>query len=351
MKKLIGMMLVMATLFSCKKEKEEVVNEVVSNPETGYLHGKFLVNEGSFGSNNASISYINETGELANDIFLQVNGFELGDVLQSFLVIGEKGYAVLNGSQKVEVIDMKTMQHIDAITGVSYPRHIIDLGNGSAFLTDGSNEGNIRIIDLSTNEITGSIPVGMGPEKMIKKDQYVYVCNSGGWGLDHTISVIDINTDLVVATIEVGDRPMDLVVDNQGYIWVMCSGNDSWMTGGETMASLYRINTESNSVITSEVIGAPGVHPKVISATSNGEIIYFENNGVRSIALNADEPVESTFLTDAIGSLDIDPANGDVWISSVSDFVNPSTVKCYSSIGTLKSSYEAGIGTSAVVFN
>ncbi len=351
MKKIIGVILIVTTLFSCKKEKEETTNEIMTNPDTGYLHGKFLVNEGSFGSNNASISYINESGELVNDIFLQVNGFELGDVLQSFIVIGEKGYAILNNSQKVEVIDMKTMHHIDAVTGLSYPRHMIDVGNGKAYLSDGSLEGTIHIIDLNTNDIVGSIPVGIGPEKMVKKGQYVYVCNSGGWGLDHTVGVIDISTNAVVTNIEVGDRPMDLVADSHGFIWVMCSGNDSWMTGGETMATLYRINSETNTVIASEVIGTSGVHPKVISSSSNGEMVYYENNGIHSIALNADEPVENTFLTDAIGSLDIDPSNGDVWISSVSDFVNPSTVKCYSSTGNLKSTFEAGIGTSAVVFN
>jgi YVTN family beta-propeller protein len=352
MKKIVIVIFVTSCLFSCKKENEDVSStESVSNPETGYLHGKFLVNEGNFGSSNASLSYVNNAGEIINDVYLQENGFELGDLLQSFEVIGERGYAVLNNSEKLVIIDLKSMHFQDEITGIDYPRYLINVGNGKAYLSSGAMAGQVYVIDLNTNSITGSIPVGQGPEKMIKLGNYVYVCNSGGWSLDNTVSVIDIATSSVVATIIVGDRPMDVVADMQGYVWVMCSGNDSWMTGGETLASLHRISSTTNDVVTSEVIGEAGEHPKFIAASASGDKVYFEDAGIRVIDLTVEEPVDAIFLNETIGSLDIDFTNGDIWISSVSDFVNPSSVRCYSSNGSLKSTFEAGIGTNAVVFN
>jgi hypothetical protein len=337
---------------SCKKDKEE--NTTLpqnTNPETGYLYGAFVVNEGSFMSNNGSMSYVDAQNEITNDVYLQVNGFELGDVLQSFMVSGNEGYAVLNNSQKVVVVDMKTMTHTAEITGFDYPRYLQDLGNGKAYLTNGNMAGDIKVINLATKEIEGSITVGNGPEKMLKVGNEVFVCNSGGWDLDHTISVIDISSGSVIHTIEVGDRPMDLVQDASGDIWVLCAGNDSWMTGGETLASLYRINSNSHIVEANQTIGSVGVHPKNIAVDATGNVIYFENNGVFSFQPLSAEPVFTSFISEPVGSLDVNPSTGDVWTSSVSDFTNPSTVTCRNAQGNIRFTLEAGIGANAVVFN
>jgi YVTN family beta-propeller protein len=351
-KKLLLVSLISISLFSCKKKEEQNddLNNTPNVEDTGYLHGKFIVNEGNFMSNNGSISYIGASG-IVNEVYQMVNGLELGDVLQSFTVIGERGYAVLNNSQKIVVVDLKTMSHVATISGLDYPRYVIDGGNGLAYVSNGSGDGSVFIIDLSSNTIQGNITVGKGPEKMWLDGDHLFVCNSGGWELDNSISVIDVNTNTVVSTIVVGDRPMDLTQDLTGDIWVMCSGNDSWMTGGETMASLYRINIDALAVETFTVIGTSGIHPKHIASNAAGSVIYYEQDGVKSITLSSDEPTESVFLSEGIGSIDVDPSNGDVWTTSVSDYVNPSSVTCRGADGTLKASYTAGLISTAVVFN
>ena len=349
--KLIMISFIFLTLFSCKKKEDENVETTTPTSEdTGYLHGKFVVNEGNFLSNNGSISFIGED-EILNDVYQIVNGVELGDVLQSFTVIGERGYAILNNSQKIVVVDLKSMQHVATITGMDYPRYLIDGGNGSAYITNGSFAGQVYILDLASNTLTGNIPVGNGPEKMWLDGDHLFVCNSGGWDLDATVSVIDVNTNAVINTIDVGDRPMDIVQDFSGDIWVMCSGNDGWMVGGETLASLYRINHTSQVVETNSVIGSAGVHPKHIAANAAGTIIYYELNGIKSVTLGEDEPVEATFLNESVGSIDVDPSTGDIWTTSVSDYVNPSVISCYSTTGELKASYTAGLISSSIIFN
>lgn len=342
--------LVTISLFSCKKKEEDKPETNTTPTDTGYLYGKFVVNEGNFLSNNASISYIGDQG-LINEVYQAVNGVELGDVLQSFTIIGDNGYAVLNNSQKIVVVDLKTMQHITSVSGLDYPRYMVDGGNGMAYISNGSGSGQVFMMNLTDHSLAGSIDVGKGPEKMLRDGDLLYVCNSGGWELDASVSVIDINTNTVINTISVGDRPMDLVRDHTGDIWVLCSGNDSWMTGGETMASLHRINVGSLSVESAVVIGSAGVHPKNMASNSTGTVIYYELNGVRSVTLSNEEPVESTFINEAVGSIDVDPVSGDVWTSDVSDYVNPSIITQRRANGEVVATYSAGIISSGVVFH
>lgn len=350
MKKLIYVFMTTVIFISCKKKNEEpLVN--IGSPDTGYLHGTFVINEGSFMNNNSSISYINSSDVIINDIYLQANEFELGDVLQSFTVIGERGYAVLNNSQKIEVIDMKTMHYHSTITGLDYPRHLLDVGNGKAYITNGSLAGEVKVINLSDQALVSSIAVGNGPEKMLLKGNYVYVCNSGGWDLDSTVSVIDISTNTLATTIRVGDRPMDITSDHNGNIWVICSGNESWMAGGETAPSCYKINGISNLVSDSILFNVIGGRPKNIASSPSGATIYFDNGGVSTLEVDAIPIALSSILNSDVGSLDIHPVSGDIWTSTVSDFTNPSTVKQYTSSGVLKATFQTGIGTNGVVFN
>ncbi len=350
MKKLVYLLIATVILVSCKKKNEESVI-VVGDPDTGFLHGAFVVNEGSFLNNNASISYIGSADEISNDIYLQSNGFELGDVLQSFTVINEQGYAVLNNSQRVEVMDMKTMRYQASISGLDYPRYLLNVGNGTAYITNGSISGDVKVINLNDRSIVTSIAVGNGPEKMIILGNYVYVCNSGGWDLDSTISVIDISTNLVSSVITVGDRPMDITSDHNGNIWVICSGNESWMTGGETAPSCYKISGVTNQVVDSVVFALGGIKPKNVAISPAGTTLYLDIDGVSTIDVDANPNNTINFTSANVGSLDVNPTNGDLWISSVSDFTTPSTVKQYSSSGVLKNTFLAGIGTNGVVFN
>jgi len=91
-----------AMLTSCKKDEEPQIEEPFFED---YATGAYVVNEGAFLDNNASITHISNAGTVTNDVYYQVNGVELGDVFQSFAAIGDRGFAILNNSQKIEVVD------------------------------------------------------------------------------------------------------------------------------------------------------------------------------------------------------------------------------------------------------
>lgn len=351
MKNKLFLLCIVFSFFSCKKEDEHGDKPLDT---VSYLTGRYVVNEGNYNMNNASISHISNSNELTNDVYLKKNGVELGDVLQSFVVIGSKGYAVLNNSQKVEVIELDQFRRESTITGADYPRYLIDGGNGKLYLSNGNLEGDIKVIDQNTNEIVQSIAVGYGPDKMLIHGEKLFVCNNGGWATDNRVTVIDLNDHNVIDHIVVGDRPVDMVVDAFGDIWVLCSGetlyDENWMISGHTAAMLYRIDGNNPEVTASEQIGSNGDHPMQLEVSPSGMVLYYENNGIFALDLNTGEFPGQQLVAGDRGSLDIDPASGDIWSASVSDYIMPNTLNRYSSSGILLNSFQVGIGTNAVVF-
>ena len=82
MKKMGIIALAVISISSCQKES---FTPTVS--EGNYENGYFVTNEGNFGTGNGSISFISNEGDVENDVFSQINSFQLGDVVQSMSII------------------------------------------------------------------------------------------------------------------------------------------------------------------------------------------------------------------------------------------------------------------------
>jgi hypothetical protein len=108
-KQSILVLMMLITMMSCDKSKETI--DPPAN-ERDYSTGLWIINEGAFNANNASIDVRMPNGEMVRDVFQFVNGFPLGDVLQKVLVHEGVGYAVLNNSNKVVVFDAKSFSMI-----------------------------------------------------------------------------------------------------------------------------------------------------------------------------------------------------------------------------------------------
>src|SRR5690606_26267949 len=81
-----------------------------------YYPGIVITNEGQFGTNTASLSFLNEEGALNNDIFGAANpGIELGNTAQGMGFNGDYAYIVLNGSESLKVVNRSTFELITTI--------------------------------------------------------------------------------------------------------------------------------------------------------------------------------------------------------------------------------------------
>lgn len=335
---------------ACKKENNDPISE--EPVSLSYATGTLVGCEGAFGANNASVSWINSTGVVEQNIFSMANGFGPGDVLQSMLRTPNEVFLVVNNSQKVEVVDLDSFEQLTTITGVDYPRYIVQIAEDKFYLTNGAMMGTVQVIDAENYTISNSIPVGNGPENMTVSGDYVFVANSGGWTTDHTITVIDTQDDSAVSTIEVGDRPTSIVTDQDGAVWVMCAGETEydadWNVVGHTAATLQQINPVSFDVEQVITIGELGDHPAQIAYDGTEDRILIAYNGI--LEVNMDGTV-AQLTTTSCSSISVDASSGEIYVTSIPDFVSDSEVIRLDSNGNQIMTYEVGLGANSILLD
>ena len=167
---------------------------------------------------------------------------------------------------------------------------------------------------------------------------------------DSTVSVIDVTTNTVIHTVDLTDRPMDLVMDADGFCWVLCAGETVWNSDFtaieyETLPMLHKINTSNYSIELSITAGTLGEHPKSLALSADGSGIYIANGAIYKV--DRSTGITTLWIDGNFQFVDVS-ANGDVWLTEASNFIQPSAVHRYNADGTLVSTTTGGIGTNAV---
>ena len=336
---------------SCEKDQ--------SAPDRkGYAKGAFIRCEGAFNANNGSISWYDpDSAGIVNNLFQMVNGRPAGDVVQSFSTAGDYGVIVANNSQKIEVVNLETFESVSTITGFSYPRYFAYLGNGSGYLSNGSFEGQVYKIDILKGVVTDTIEVGMGPEQMVITGNYLFVANSGGWGYDNSVSVINIMTDEIEKNITVGDIPVAVVADRNDNIWVLCMGkvvyDETWTEIiDETDSKLVRINsatmTVDKEIITGQI--GDGFKPSWLTINSDGDMLYYgEADGLYGMSIDDTHQPQSPYIGKAFSYAGTDPVSGMIFALEITGYSSPGILHIYDG-DSLVSTYETGIAPGGIVF-
>ena len=137
--------------------------------------GIYLLNEGNMGSNKATIDYLDfSKGIYIRNIYGERNPNvikELGDVGNDIQVYGNRLYAVINCSHKVEVMDLRTCRRIGQIDipNCRYIRFHKDKAYISSYVGPVSIDPNAQLgaifeVDTATLRITRQVIVGYQPE-------------------------------------------------------------------------------------------------------------------------------------------------------------------------------------------
>ncbi|MFD1079534.1 YncE family protein, partial [Longispora fulva] len=186
-----------AFLASCSSE--EIIKEPA--PDGAYADGFFVLNEGNFLSGNASVSFIENSGEVSHSIFKNANsGADLGDTATDLQFYEDYAFIVVNVSNKIEVVDRYTFESVATIdNGLANPRKI-SFSNGTAYVTnwgDASDPGDdfITVFDAETFQQSQIVPVAEGPENMLVENSRLFIVHLGGWGFNNIITVINTATN------------------------------------------------------------------------------------------------------------------------------------------------------------
>ncbi len=321
------------------------------------VEGIYIVNEGQFRSNNGSITLMDPgTGKAVNNYFANNNKDRSpGDIIMDLAFSSDKGYIVVNNSQKLVIVDKENFEQSDLIPEISYPRQFLPINQDKGYLTNGSSsdgsKGEVLIIDLKDNIITDTIKVGKGPEDMVKVDNKVFVSNNGGWSSDNTVSVIDISSDKVIETVEVEDTPRDMVKDKNNNVWVFCNGPYT-QDEGFTNSKLVKINNSSSDYQTRTFdigkISTNGYY--LLAIGTDKEMLYFVGEkGVYEMNISDSNAPTEPIIDRIPYGLDVNPENGNIYC-----MVPKTDAKGYllrfNKDHTLKDSIQVGYNPNAVVF-
>jgi hypothetical protein len=324
--------------------------------------GAFVLNEGAFNNSNASVSWVNyNTDSTVNGVFESVNKRPLGDVLQSAIKSKGKIYLVVNNSGKVEVVNSTDFMQAGVIENLNNPRYAA-VADDNIYISQWNGwgqKGAVMVYSTSNLNKVDSIPVGTGAEGIIYTAGRIWLANSGGFGIDSTIFVINPNTNKVEDTLFVGFCPKELVTDANGKIWAICSGTTiydaNWNIVGSKPSSLAVINPNTKEVEKTIAL-FDSKHPSHIDISPDKQTIYFGGgygfNGIFSISINATSIPEQPSILGSYYGFNVNPNNGDIYCLEAPSFTGAGVLKVYASDFTgPKKEVEVGIGPNGVIFN
>ena len=355
-----------AVLFtSCRHDEpvipveEEQHGDTVRNEITGF----YLLNEGNMGSNKATLDYYDyATATYSRNIYAEANPDvpkELGDVGNDLKIYGSRMYAVINCSNKVEVLDARTCRRIGQVD-IPNCRYITFDGQyayvssyAGPVSTDASRAqiGYVARIDTADLQINGTCLVGYQPDELAVANGKLYVANSGGYmqpDYDSTVSVIDLATFTEAKRITVAKNLWRVRADKYGKLWVSSRGDYY-----NTPAKLYCIDPHTDQVTDSLDVAVSAmdiVGDSLYACATAWDYIRYEDVVTYTIInTRTHETLNRNFITDGTETqiqkpycVKVNPLTRDIYVSDAKNYVNPGMLHCYAPDGTLKWSVRTG---------
>ncbi|WP_342327949.1 DUF5074 domain-containing protein [Pedobacter sp. FW305-3-2-15-E-R2A2] len=331
-----------------KEEKEYLFSPRPNDP----IKGIYLVNEGNMGMNKASLDFVDfEAGQYRRNIYSEANPLQvkgLGDVGNDAGVYGSKLYIVVNISNKVEVLDVKTGKRIQQINITNCRYITFNKGKAyvSAYLGQVGNpaepNGIVAEIDTTTLSEVRRVKVGRQPEEMAIVKDKLYIANSGGYSpgnYERTVSVVDLNSFTETKRIDVAINLHRLKADRFGDLYVTSRGDYL-----DTHSKLFVIDTQTDQVKLQYDIA-------VSNLTISNDVVYFygsewsHNTGKMTVSYGmldvlSKKVLDTKFITDGTDKnivipygIAVNPFTKEVFVTDAGNYVSPGVLYCFSPAG------------------
>jgi len=352
-----------ALFAACRKDAKPIPEKVtdITPPDTGLLKGMYVLNEGNMSSNKASLDFLDfSTGKYRQNIYGQANPNvvkNLGDVGNDVGIYGSKLYAVINNSNKVEVMQAGSAKRIGQVD-IQNCRNII-FNNGKAYVSaflgvvgdPKAPNGAVYEIDTASLQITRKVTVGRQPEEIAIAGNKLYVANSGGYtpsNYERTISVVDLASFTVTKSIDVAINLDKLKADAYGDLYVTSRGDYYNIS-----PDLYVIDTKTDQI-------KKDFKLPVSNFCISGDTAYMYSvafsyvTGKNAVAysmldVKTETIVDKKFITDGTDQqikvpygIAVNPVTKEVYVADAKDYVTPGTLYCFDTNGKKKWSVITG---------
>ncbi|WP_337644304.1 DUF5074 domain-containing protein [Paraprevotella clara] len=365
-------LLCLAVLFACREielvvpTEYELLPGVPIDPDARPA-GMYLLNEANMGSNKSSIDYVDfRNAYYVRNIYAERNPEvvkELGDVGNDIQIYGNKLYAVINCSHKVEVMDVRTCKRIGQvdIPNCRYIRFAKGKAYVSAYVGPVAIDPNAQLgavyeVDTASLAVTRKVTVGYQPDELEVLGEYLYVANSGGYrapDYDSTVSVLEIYGMKQIQKIPVGINLHRIRKDRYGKLWVTSRGD--YNTIPSRLYVLDRKDKNSKEMVVKDTLDIPCSEMYI-----QGDSLYFysvewnkqtERNTVTYgiIDVRTGQLVTDHFITDGTEQdivipygICVHPTTGDIYVTDAKNYVSSGVLHCYDRHGKKKWSVRTG---------
>jgi len=248
------------TLSACKKDRAErsYEKEIVTK-------GIYMLNEGTMGNNNSSITYYDvENKTVVADFYEKVNGSKLGETANDLQVYGSKMYCVVTGiggkaQSFVDVMEVSTGKSIKRIpfntTNDGFLPRYITFYKNKAYVS--RYDGVISRIDTASLTVDADLQLkngndnAAGLEGLAVANGKLYVAGSDYYlssnSLKDKVVVIDLVTFSKTKDITVNYNPQQIAVAATGELFV-----NSWGNYFNILPALQKINASTDVVTQTE---------------------------------------------------------------------------------------------------
>lgn len=363
----------LAALTSCRHDDVIFIPEEVSVTQPRYtdIVGFYLLNEGNMNTNKSTLDFYDyRTGVYMRNIYAAANPdvpMEMGDVGNDIAIYGSRLYAVINCSNKVEVMDARTTRRIGQ---VDIPNcRYIKFHKGYAYVTSYAGEviidpnyeqtGYVAKVDTATLQVVARCEVGFQPDGIEISEGKIFVANSGGYmepNYEETISVIDLETFREEERIPIAKNLHRLIQNKRGILWISARGDyynepsdiyaydirkhrlvkrmdcrvSNWCMVGD---SLYVISSEWSEITKRYVNSATLINAATLEVVKENII----------------DPETSRKILRPYG-VAVDPVTRDIFVTDARDYFNPGRLYAFDRDGNFRWRVTTGDIPAHIVF-
>jgi hypothetical protein len=311
--------------------------------------GMLILNEGTFTFGNASLDFYKHSKDsLFQNVFSSQNkDAKLGDVGQSMVENDSLIFIVVNNSQKIEVVNKKTLKSIRTITGFGSPRYLHLLDGTRALVTELYNQ-KVHMIDFTQGTIIKSFESFGWTEKMIQNEGQVWIqvrklpsatTISGGY------MIYDIASDKMTS-IKLDYQPISICIANN-FLWSIIQKQDkSYELLGHDMTIFDAIP-----------------HPIKFAETENPNFLIVKNNALyfakqnKIFSIDISNPQAELVAQEFISNSDISTIYGlqysslrsTFYIFDPKDYTKRGDVFIYDDKGTFTKKIKANVIPSQIL--
>jgi len=344
--KLLFLVITIVLTTNCNKDTEPIPeNEPDPDDEIAYV-----INEGQWTHDNGSITQINQTKKtFSSNYFKAVNGFQLGDVVQSMGETDDNYYIVVNSSAKIEVVKKTSFESILTIEDMGSPRYFLAINDTLAYVTDGKNKLIHQINPKSGNKYQ-NIQVYAVTDQMESIDNEVFVlCRPdvfAGLFSNPQVGIFNVASQSQTDSILLDLDPLEMVRDKFNKLWVLGS-----VFGGGS--KLYKIDGAGRN-IEMEWLFQDDEPITQLTIDPEGANIYFSvsNNKIFKMDVNETELPSQAIIVESLQTIYGLSVNKEeiIFVCDAKDYVQEGKVYMFDNNGQLSDTLTSGVAPNGIIF-